>query len=317
MVRRAYSPTATGQEPVNVAKTTTVDRSVPKRQGDRYVRVAQPLKWWGGKYYTAPAIISLMPPHVHYVEPYFGGGAVLFAKDPLDPRHQWGEKGHEQGTSEVVNDLNLELTNFWKVLRNPATFAEFQRQLEATPFSQIEWEEAESRQVPEEVPDVDAAHALFVRCRQSRSGEFKDFTPLTRTRTRGKMSGETSAWLNCIEGLPAVHARLRRVVILHDSALNVIRKQDGPATLFYLDPPYLPSTRASKDNYKHDMTEDDHRELLKTIKQCRGKVMISGYPSGLYDTELRDWERHEIKIPNAAAGGKKKREMTEVVWMNF
>ena len=317
MVRIAHSPTATGHKPVPVDNNSVVDRSAPKRKSDPPVRLTPPLKWWGGKKYLAKKIIALMPKHLHYIEPYFGGGAVLFEKDPLDARHQWSEESHEQGTSEVVNDLNLELTNFWKVLRNPKTFAEFHRMVLFTPFSQLEWEEAESRQIPEGELDVTAAHAFFVRCRQSRAGEFKDFATLSRNRTRRQMNEQASAWLNCIEGLPAVHARLKRVVILCDDALNVIRAQDGPKTLFYLDPPYVPSTRASTGNYKHDMTEADHRKLLAVIKECKGKVLLSGYANTLYDTELRDWKRHEFAIDNKAAGGKKKRTMEETVWTNF
>jgi len=71
--------------------------------------------------------------------------------------------------------------------------------------------------------------------------------------------------------------RLRRVVILNQPALDVIRQQDGAATLFYLDPPYLHETRATTGNYQHEMTEDDHRELLAVIKQCQGTFMLSGY----------------------------------------
>ena len=97
----------------------------------------------------------------------------------------------------------------------------------------------------------------------------------------------------------------------------MIRRQDGERTLFYLDPPYLHSVRASTDNYRHEMTEEDHRRLLCVIKNCQGKVMLSGYPSDLYDRELRGWTRHDFQIDNKAAGGECKRVMTEVVWTNF
>jgi len=77
---------------------------------------SQPLKWHGGKYYLADRIIGLMPPHIHYVEPYFGGGAVLFRKDPYDKRHV--VKSVNEGCSEVVNDINDKLCNFWEVIAN-------------------------------------------------------------------------------------------------------------------------------------------------------------------------------------------------------
>ncbi|MGD0898577.1 MAG: DNA adenine methylase [Thermoguttaceae bacterium] len=279
--------------------------------------LSQPLKWWGGKHYLAARIVDLMPCHLHYVEAFAGGLAVLLEKDPLDQSKYWGEPSYEQGTSEVVNDLHRELTNFWRVLQREETFAAFQRLIEATPFSEVEWEDAEVRQHPIKDPDVEAAVAFFIRCRQSRAGGFKDFATLSRNRTRRLQNEQVSAWRSCIEGLPAVSARLRRVVVLNQPALEVIRQQDGPGTVFYLDPPYLHDTRVSTGTYQHEMTEQDHRELLAVIKKCQGKVMLSGYPNPLYDGELAGWRRQDFEIDNKAAGGKKKRQMIEALWMNF
>jgi DNA adenine methylase len=131
------------------------------------------------------------------------------------------------------------------------------------------------------------------------------------------MNEQASAWWTCVEGLPAVSARLRRVIVLNQSALDVIRQEDGPKTLFYLDPPYLHETRASPGAYQHEMTIAEHRELLTAIRQITGKVMLSGYPNSLYDAELAGWRRQDFLIDNKAAGGKAKRKMTEALWMNF
>src|SRR5436190_1484964 len=104
-----------------------------------------------------------MPEHTHYVEPYFGGGAVLLAKDP-------------EGTSEVVNDLHRVLTNFWRVLQSREAFPEFLRLCQATPFSGIEWEDA--RQALQDDPEgargdpVLWAWRFFVLCRQSLAGRM-------------------------------------------------------------------------------------------------------------------------------------------------
>jgi DNA adenine methylase len=108
-------------------------------------RLVPPIKWWGGKSYLAKKFIALMPRHLHYVEPYFGGGAVRLDKDPFDKSKYWGSKGYEQGVSEVVNDICLELTNFWRVLQSKEPFRAFKRIVEAMPFSQVEWEAAEKR----------------------------------------------------------------------------------------------------------------------------------------------------------------------------
>jgi DNA adenine methylase len=280
-------------------------------------KVRQPLKWWGGKKYLAPRFIDLMPRHLHYVEPYGGGLAVLLNKDPFDRRHQWGEKSDQQGISEVVNDVYGSLQNFWSVLKSEEGFLRFQRILDATPFSEDEFNRSDGAMCPVTDVDVDAAVAFFVRCRQSRTGGFKEFATLSRKRTRRRMNEQASAWLNAVDKLNTVHARLKRVVILCRDALDVIEQQDDEQTLFYLDPPYLPSTRATAGSYAHEMTETDHRRMLDSIRCRKGAVMLSGYPNALYDEWLHDWNRHDFPIDNKAAGGKSKRKVIESVWCNF
>lgn len=266
--------------------------------------LAPPLKWHGGKHYLAKRIIALMPPHLHYVEPFFGGGAVLLEKDP-------------HGVSEVVNDKNKQLTNFWEVLSSPDGFAEFFRRVSATPFSEHEFADADRKM--EMCDAVGQALGFFIKCRQSMSGRMKDFAPLSRTRTRRDMNEQASAWINSVDGLPAVHARLKRVVILNRDALDVIRQQDGAQTLFYLDPPYLHETRASTGEYEHEMTPIQHQVLLQALGRVEGKFLLSGYDSQLYrDYEQKNgWHRHIFELPNNAAGGDTKRRMTEIIWCNF
>jgi DNA adenine methylase len=264
----------------------------------------QPLKWHGGKHYLAAQLVSLMPPHTHYVEPYAGGLAVLFAKAC-------------EGISEVVNDLNGDLTNFWRVLQDVALFRQFKRQVQATPFSQPEWEEAKAFLSQPRKQQVKRAVTFFVLCRQSLAGRCTDFATLSRNRVRRGMNEQVSAWLAAVDGLPEVHARLRRVVVLNQPALDVIRAQDGPDTLFYLDPPYLPQTKTASAFGPLEMTAEQHQELLDLIVGVQGKVMLSGYASRLYDTRLASWSRHEFRLPNNAASGAMKRDMTEIVWCNF
>ena len=186
-----------------------------------FAGLTPPLKRWGGKHYLAKKFIDLMPRHLYYVEPYAGGLAVLFEKDPFDQSKYWGSNGYEQGVSEVVNDINGELTNFCQVLRDEPAFQEFRRLVEATPFSQVEWLDAEGRQHPVKTLDVQAALEFFVRCCQSRAGGFKKSVTLTRNRTRRMQNEQISAWSNSVAGLAAVHARLKRVVILNQDALDV------------------------------------------------------------------------------------------------
>jgi DNA adenine methylase len=270
-----------------------------------------PLKWHGGKHYLAKKIIALMPPHTHYVEPFFGGGSVMLAKDP-------------EGVSEVANDLNGGLSRFWTVMQSEQLFTQFYERMQSTPFSEYEFDDAKLwLKVFEERADglatVDRAAAFFIVCRQSMSGRMKDFAPLSRTRVRRGMNEQASAWMNAVDGLPAVHARLRRVVILNQPAVDVIRKQDGEATLFYLDPPYLHETRTSTGEYLHEMTHEQHEELLIALAGTKGKFLLSGYDSELYRRyeSANGWHRYTFELPNNSASGDTKRRMTEVVWTNF
>jgi DNA adenine methylase len=260
----------------------------------------------GGKTYLARRIIALFPPHLHYVEPFAGGLAVLLARDP-------------EGVSECVNDKNKELTGFWRVLQDPEQFAALSRMLEATPPSEVEFHRAQELRTAQPPCPVLRAWAFFVAVRQSMSARMKHFTPMSRTRTRRGMNELASAWMGAVDGLGAVHARLRRVVIFDRDALDVIRQQDGEKTLFYLDPPYLHETRATPDEYAHEMTDQQHQDLLHLLTQIKGKFLLSGYRSATYDAvaSLWGWHRHDIEIPNHSAGGDTKRVMTESLWANY
>ncbi len=274
------------------------------------IKVNSPLKTHGGKGAfhgkLAEWFISLMPKHVHYVEPYAGGLSVLLAKDP-------------EGVSEVVNDVDGGLTTFWRVMRCEVQFPRFARLCEATPFSEDAWQVAGATLKNDKEDEAMMAWAFFVWCRQSLAGRMKGFATLSRTRTRRSMNEQASAWLTAVEGLPAVHERLKRVVVLNRDALKVIRQQDYSGTFFYLDPPYVSTTRSAPDVYRHEMTKEQHDDLCDLLMGLKGKFLLSGYRCPLYDywANAGGWKRLDFQLPNNAAGGVKKRKMVESVWMNY
>ena len=263
-----------------------------------------PLKWHGGKYYLASRIVGMMPAHMQYVEPFFGGGSVLLAKDPTN-------------VSEIVNDLNGHLTNFWRVLQDEELFGRFHRIIQAVPFSETEWRDAHQRMESTSDP-VQQAAAFYIECRQSHSGRRAGFAAITKTRLRQGMNEQAAAWMSVVDGLPAIHARLRRVTILNRDALKVIRQFDAANTLFYLDPPYLHTTRSTTTEYgKEEMPEERHVELLDLLQGLQGKVMLSGYRSLLYERKLEHWHKTDFDLPNNSAGGATKERKTERIWCNF
>ncbi len=271
----------------------------------------KPLKWHGGKSYLAKWIIERFPPHTHYVEPYFGGGAVLLSKPAA----------LVTGHSEAVNDINGNLVNFWNVLRDPTAFTKLKRLAEATPFCELNFDAANMfLKLKGETDSVARAWAFFIQNRQSRQGLGRDFATLSRSRTRAGMNEQASSWLTAIDGLQETHERLNRVVVLNRPAVDVIKQQDGEKTLFYCDPPYLHETRATVTEYgDNEMSERDHAELLDTLASIKGKFILSGYPSSLYDgnARARGWNRDEKQIDNKASSKKKKDKKTECLFMNF
>lgn len=295
-------PFDTEEDAIKAAADT--DQPHPDRDGTDMATLTQPIKWHGGKHYLADWIVSHFPPHTHYVEPYAGGLSVLLRKDP-------------EGVSEVVNDLNGPLAAFWTVLADARLLDEFVRRVEATPFSEFGFETAGL--VDRNWTMMDIAVRFFIRARQSRQGLMKDFATLSRNRTRRGMNEQVSSWLTAIDGLPDVHARLKRVVVLNRPAVEVIRQQDGPNTLFYLDPPYLHETRVTTSDYAHEMTRDQHEELLDAITGIQGKFALSGYPSELYREWAKGagWRCETREIDNKASSKKTKGTKIECLWMNY
>lgn len=268
-----------------------------------------PLKWHGGKQKLAKWILSYMPEHTHRVITHGGGLGMFLQSDPT-------------GVSEVVNDLDKSLINFWKVLRDKEGFAELRRFAEATPVCEATWNEcqrilegwkASSR------PDPMAAWAMLVLVRQSRQGLRDSFCTLSKTRTRRDRNEQASAWLGAIEGLSDAHDRLSRVVIRSKDAIEIIKSEDSKHTWFYLDPPYLHETRVTTEDYAHEMTEEQHLDLLDALANISGKFCLSGYPSDLYNraAEICGWTMVSKQAANHASGSSKKPQKQECLWMNY
>lgn len=261
-------------------------------------RLRPPVKWHGGKHYLAEWIISQFPRHRVYLEPFGGAASVLLNKPPAEV--------------EAYNDLDLRITRLFRALQSQGS--QFVSRVQFIPYSQKEFDDA--RTYPTGATDLDKAACDFVRWRQSFGGKGKTWS-CTTARARGGMAGDVNAWWTAIDQLPAIIERLRRVQILNQPAIQAIRRFDAADALIYCDPPYLHETRDinSRDVYGVEMSEEDHRELAAVLNECVSAVVLSGYPSPLYETLYRGWHRVEHNIANHAAGGKFKARKTEVLWI--
>ena len=274
------------------------------------------LKWFGGKNKLAPHLHKLAPPTITdnpakgYLHRAYGcaGG--------LGEAYDWPY----EGISEVANDVNHQITNFWRVMQADKPFQEFKRIVEAIPFSRPEFDRFRLQLIPlfiENQPNVEEAVSFFVRCRLSRSGGMRTFAPLSRRRVRRGRNEQASAWQSTIHGLPVVHERFMRIAIECLDLLEFIEQEDTPRTLFYLDPTYLAEVVNTKNAYDFTMTDEQHEDMLDLVLGVKGYVMLSGYRSKLYDTKLRDWNREDINVDNSMASGAQKDRRIESVYMNY
>lgn len=261
------------------------------------------LRYHGGKWLLAPWIVQHLPPHRVYVEPFGGAASVLLRK----PRSY----------AEVYNDLDREVVGLFEVLRDPATALRLSELLDLTPFARDEFEGAY-----EPCEDgVERARRLIVRSFMGFGADGYNTAVRTGFRADSNKSGSTPAhdWMRLPGNITALSSRLRGVVIENRPALDVIGKHDRHDTLHYVDPPYLPDTRSAKSRrsgeryhaYRHEMTIEDHEILLAFIQSLKGMVVLSGYPSPLYDDALAGWLRVDRL---ALADGARAR--TEVLWIN-
>lgn len=251
------------------------------------------VRYHGGKWKHAHWIIEHMPPHQTYVEPFGGGGSVLLRK----------ERAH----GEVYNDLDDEIVNLFRVARDRGD--ELKRKLALTPFARMEFDLSYR---PSSDP-LERARRTVVRSFQGFSGAAV-CGQKTGFRSSSARSGSTPAmdWRNFPAALAATLDRMQGVVIENRDAKVVMAHHDRPDTVHYVDPPYLHSTRnMNTKSYKHEMTDEQHAELVVFLQGLRGMVLLSGYPSALYDELLGDWVC--VRRACTADGA---RPRTEVLYLN-
>lgn len=270
------------------------------KSGNNLIKVTRPvLRYHGGKWKLAEWVISHFPRHKVYVEPYSGAASVLMQK----PR----------AAGELINDLDGEIVNLFRVLRDPAQARELERLIRLTPFARAEFEMA----YLSSGDPIEQARRLIYR---SFAGFGADaITAVWATGFRDSMTGGERSpagdWAKWPDVIAAITDRLRGVVIENRPALDVISKHDTSNTLFYCDPPYPHSTRVGhvkrKHSYRFEMSDDDHRGLAAALRSVKGMVVVSGYDCPLYDELFGDWNR--VKRETHADGA---RDRTEYLWMS-
>lgn len=248
------------------------------------------LKFPGGKWRISEWILSFIPEHKVYCEPYFGSGAIFFNKQPV--------------YTETINDIDGDIYNLFMVCRNYPL--ELAKAINLTPFSREEFKNCNARS---DNP-VEQARRTLVRYHQSFGTSNSSLNSWRNVQTYGGPRCATmwnylpEAIINCCE-------RLKQAQIENIDAIELIKRYNDKDTLLYLDPPYLPELR-KKNIYKCEMTKAEHIKLLDTIVDSKSIILISGYDNELYNSALQGW--HTAEIETTAQMGKYR---IEKLWMNY
>ncbi len=279
--------------------TGTGRRIAVHRRGGRDRKIA--FGWYGGKFSHLDFILPNIPSDGrHFCDVFGGSAAVLINREPAPV--------------ETYNDIDSELVNFFEVLRDDGD--ELVRAISLTPFSRQEL--ARACVFETGLSKRERARRFFVRARQTRTGLAQRSSQgrwahcvLT---SRSGMAGAVSRWLGSVDGLAEITLRLQRVQIENAPALDVIRRYDTPETIFYLDPPYVHSSRGDTAAYENEMTDDEHAELADALSLIRGRAVLSGYRTPLYDQLFRDWRRIDAPVRTANSVRQPRQES---LWLNF
>ena len=256
--------------------------------------IKAPLRYFGSKWRLADWIVRQLPEHTCYVEPFGGSAAVLLTKPKAE--------------HEVYNDVSGDLVHFWRILRERT--GELAGAIARTPYSREEhllaFEPCDE--------DLERARRFAVRSWQTIGGVKR------ASQGRGwrysiashNWSCPTAVWQKVPERIIAAADRMKGVYIERGSWREVTERFDAPTTLHYWDPPYVLTSRSkNRDTYEDEFTDDDHQGLLDLALEVEGMVVISGYPSELYDDALQGWKRLET-------GGRSQSNAstTEVLWLS-
>jgi DNA adenine methylase len=266
--------------------------------------ISAPFAYYGGKVGMAPLLIDLMPPHRVYIEPFFGSGAVLFAKSPA--------------RFEIVNDLDRNVATFFRVLREcPEELAAV---CSLTPHARTEYACSE---LDEDLTDLERARRFWVRVNQSFA------------KTAGRQTGWSITTARSTSVPSSIQARIKRFMPAAErllgcsieccDAAGLIERLATPDTVVYADPPYLAETRRGRDrqrpgDYLHDMgLAEDHERLAEVLTTTEANVVLSGYPSPLYDDLYSGWWRMDVpvKVHSSNSVTAERGDRIESIWCNF
>lgn len=277
-------------------------KAAPLIQQLKYPKKIIAFGWYGGKFSHLDWLLPQFPDCFHYCEPFAGSGAVLLNREP--------------SPVETYNDIDGEVVNFFKVLREKKEI--LIEQIALTPFSREEFGIA--CELDPNQTNLERARRFYIRARQVRTGLAQTASigrwANCKNTSRSGMSGVISRWLGGVEQLDLIAERLLRVQIENRPAIDVIKLYDSKKTLFYCDPPYIHETRGDTKSYGFEMTDCAHKELSKTLNSIEGLAAISNYECELMEELYPSSKWTKIFSPEKTIHSTKDIRQ-EVLWVNY
>lgn len=253
-----------------------------------------PISYYGGKQGMLKHILPIIPEHKIYVEAFFGGGAVFWAKD--------------QSEVEIINDYNGNIVNFYQQLKT--NFTELKTLIDATPYSREVYKNAlVIYELPYIFAPVHKAWAFWVATSQGFSNKIGSW------RSAAQTNKESLSILNKKNAFEqSLSVRLDLTQIEHKNALDLILRHDSAETFFYLDPPYVNSDQGHYGGY----TQEHFNMLLEVLSRIKGKFLLSSYPNQELDRyrEQYGWYASDKNMHLSASKDSKSRK-TEALTANY
>lgn len=262
--------------------------------------------YYGGKFNKVGKFISqILPVHRHYCEPCGGMAGVMMLKQP--------------SFCEIYNDIDNNIVTLFEVVRDPDTFRELERRLDLTPYSREEWRRCQ-RTFKEEPEPIEKARKVYVCLSMGFLGSLgnKSFS-YGGTRYESSVS---RTYFNGLKSLPAIHRRIKDLIIENQDCLVVAKKWDNKETCFYWDNPYLKDTRVTFNDYAYEMSDEQHQNTLDFVTSCKAKVIMSGYAHKMYTEALEANGFTRIDLATFSRGSMSngkgyESKRTECLWINY
>ena len=236
------------------------------------------IPYYGGKYYMLDKIMEVVN-GIHYttfVDVFGGSAKVVLTVIANNTSHK--------GAVYVYNDIDSNLVNFFRVLRDTEKLKELIRLLELTPYSREEFYDCRKVIEQDDISDVERARCFFVLVVQSFGGKPGKGWGYNIKETNNGVSKMVSHNASIVSNLSSITELIQKSQIEHSDWKNIVKTYDSDSTLFYLDPPYLMNIRASDTKrYKHELPPEEHQKIFDTILDIHGSVMLSHYECEFYD----------------------------------